>query len=71
MNEIYKLSTEYIALSDLLKSCSVCSSGGEAKHYIAEGNVAVNGVQELRKTCKIRAGQVVSGQGFTIKVVAA
>ncbi|RBB96584.1 RNA-binding S4 domain-containing protein, partial [Pseudomonas sp. MWU12-2115] len=51
MNEIYKLSTEYIALCDLLKSCSVCSSGGEAKHYIAEGNVAVNGVQELRKTC--------------------
>ncbi|WP_193394348.1 RNA-binding S4 domain-containing protein, partial [Aquitalea magnusonii] len=32
------------ALCDLLKSCSVCSSGGEAKHFIAEGNVAVNGV---------------------------
>ncbi|HJV07974.1 RNA-binding S4 domain-containing protein [Paludibacterium denitrificans] len=71
MNETYQLRTDYIALCDLLKTCSVCDSGGAAKHFIAEGHVMVDGQQELRKTCKIRVGQVVSGDGFTIHVVAA
>lgn len=39
-----------------------------AKHLIAEGMVLVDGSVELRKTCKIRTGQVVSGEGFTIHV---
>ncbi|MCW3481152.1 RNA-binding S4 domain-containing protein [Neisseriaceae bacterium JH1-16] len=71
MNETFELNSEYIALCDLLKLCSVASSGGEAKHFIAEGNVQVDGQVELRKTCKIRPGQTVSGDGFTIRVVAA
>jgi len=70
MNETFSLRNDYIALCDLLKTCSVCSSGGEAKHFIAEGNVAVDGVQELRKTCKIRVGQQVRAEGMTITVVA-
>jgi ribosome-associated protein len=49
----------------------VCDTGGMAKHFIAEGNVLVDGQVELRKTNKIRVGQLVSGDGFTIKVVAA
>ncbi|MCP1293107.1 MULTISPECIES: RNA-binding S4 domain-containing protein [Chromobacterium] len=71
MNETFELSGEYIALCDLLKICNVCDSGGAAKHFIAEGNVRVDGQEELRKTCKIRAGQQVSGEGFSIRVVAA
>lgn len=71
MNEIYELSGDYIPLCDLLKTCGVCDTGGMAKHFIAEGNVLVDGQVELRKTNKIRIGQLVSGDGFTIKVVAA
>ncbi|MBP4046185.1 RNA-binding S4 domain-containing protein [Chromobacterium violaceum] len=71
MKETYQLSGEYIALCDLLKACNVCHSGGAAKHFIAEGNVSVNGQVELRKTCKIRAGQQVSGDGFLIVIEAA
>lgn len=70
MNETFELNGEYIALCDLLKICNVCDSGGAAKHFIAEGNVRVDGQVELRKTCKIRAGQQVSGDGFTIRVAA-
>ena len=65
------LKNEYIALCDLLKVCGVCDSGGAAKHFIAEGNVSVDGQIELRKTCKIRVGQTVSGAGFAVKVCAA
>lgn len=65
------LKNDYIALCDLLKICGVCDSGGAAKHYIAEGNVQVDGMVERRKTCKIRPGQTVSGEGFEISVASA
>lgn len=48
-----------IALNDLLKITGSCESGGRAKTVIAEGKVKVDGRIELRKTCKIRNGQVV------------
>ncbi|MFF5211522.1 RNA-binding S4 domain-containing protein [Streptosporangium sp. NPDC000396] len=71
MNETFELETDYIPLCDLLKYCAVTDTGGQAKHFIAEGNVMVDGEVELRKTCKIRAGQVVTGDGFEIRVIAA
>lgn len=46
-------------------------AGGAGKALVASGAVSVDGAQELRKTCKIRAGQTVSGDGFTIRVVGA
>lgn len=71
MNETFSLDTDYIPLCDLLKYCGVADTGGQAKHFIAEGNVLVDGEVELRKTCKIRDGQVVTGDGFEIRVLAA
>ncbi|MEU0516541.1 RNA-binding S4 domain-containing protein [Streptosporangium sp. NPDC006007] len=70
MNETFELETDYIPLCDLLKYCAVTDTGGQAKHFIAEGNVMVDGEVELRKTRKIRAGQVVAGDGFEIHVIA-
>ncbi|MEU7898794.1 RNA-binding S4 domain-containing protein [Nonomuraea sp. NPDC049152] len=64
----FELNSDYIPLCDLLKYCGVTETGGMAKHLIAEGMVLVDGEVELRKTCKIRSGQVVSGDGFTIHV---
>ncbi|HUR02185.1 MAG TPA: RNA-binding S4 domain-containing protein [Nonomuraea sp.] len=64
----FELRSEYIPLCDLLKYCGVTETGGMAKHLIAEGLVSVDGEVELRKTCKIRAGQVVTGDGFSIRV---
>ena len=71
MREIFELDTDFIALCDLLKYCAVTETGGTAKLYIADGNVRVDGEVEFRKRCKIRAGQVVSGDGFEIRVRAA
>jgi ribosome-associated protein len=50
---------DHIALDALLKSTGLAQSGGAAKALIGEGRVQVDGRQELRKACKIRAGQVV------------
>ena len=64
----FELRSDYIPLCDLLKYCGVTETGGMAKHLIAEGMVSVDGEVELRKTCKIRTGQVVTGEGFSIRV---
>ncbi|NUW44292.1 RNA-binding S4 domain-containing protein [Nonomuraea rhodomycinica] len=64
----FELRSEYIPLCDLLKYCGITETGGMAKHLVAEGMVLVDGEVELRKTAKIRSGQVVSGEGFTIQV---
>jgi len=61
---------EYITLDALLKATGQASSGGAAKAMVAEGKIEVDGQQELRKTCKLRTGQVVSLAGARIRLVA-
>ena len=65
------MKTEYIALCDLLKTEGIAESGGQGKAMVAEGIVTVDGEIELRKTAKIRAGQVIECLGQTIKVLTA
>jgi ribosome-associated protein len=67
--ETYKLAQDYIPLCDLLKVASTHLSGGEAKFVISQGKVRVDGVVELRKKCKIRAGSQVVFGGVVICVV--
>lgn len=64
----FQLKGEFIALCDLLKIEGIAGSGGQGKAFVAEGLVRVDGEIELRKTAKIRAGQVVECMGQTIKV---
>ena len=51
---------EFITLDRLLKACGIAPSGGAAKTMVAEGKVQVDGQDELRKSAKLRPGQVVS-----------
>ena len=60
---------EYITLDALLKATGLAPSGGVAKMMIAQGEVTVDGRTELRKTCKIRAGQVVGAGGSEVVVI--
>lgn len=56
----FELRGEFIALDALLKATGLAPSGGSARMLITDGQVLVDGQAELRKTCKIRAGQRVS-----------
>jgi ribosome-associated protein len=67
----FPLRGEHITLDALLKATGLAPSGGIAKMMIADGLVQVDGRDELRKTCKIRAGQVVSLAGARIEVLPA
>ena len=62
----FELEGEYVELNQLLKLCGVVDSGGAGKALVASGAVRVDGAVELRKTCKIRAGQVVEAEGVRI-----
>lgn len=53
----FSLDCEHVELHHLLKLTGVC--------------VTVDGVIELRKTCKIRSGQTVRIEDITIRVIAA
>jgi len=56
----FHLQGEYVELNQLLKLVGVCDSGGAGKMLVASGDVSVDGHAELRKTCKIRSGSVVT-----------
>ncbi len=67
----FVITGEYIELHSLLKVVGVCDSGGAGKRIVADGQVFVDGQVELRKACKIRAGQVVTLGDICIRVLAA
>ncbi|MFC4762708.1 RNA-binding S4 domain-containing protein [Dyella koreensis] len=67
----FELDRDHVELNQLLKLVGLCDSGGAGKAIVASGAVYVDGQQELRKTCKIHAGQVVQLDDVTIHVFAA
>jgi ribosome-associated protein len=69
MNEFSLDGRDYIALCDLLKRTGLCENGGHAKAVISEGHVKVDGAQELKKRCKIIAGNTIAFNGESIKVL--
>jgi ribosome-associated protein len=66
----FELRGEYIALDALLKATGLAPSGGSARQMIVAGEVRVDGQVELRKTAKMRAGQLVRMGDAQVKVVA-
>jgi ribosome-associated protein len=66
----FQLRGEFIELCNLLKLTGVADSGGAGKALVAEGVVSVDGHIELRKTAKIRAGQLVELGDVEIRVIA-
>ncbi|MDQ6620561.1 MAG: RNA-binding S4 domain-containing protein [Pseudomonadota bacterium] len=65
----FQLVDAYIELHQLLKLTGICDSGGAGKALVAAGVVKVDGALELRKTCKIRAGQTVRVKTAEIRVL--
>lgn len=64
----FELRGDHIALDALLKATALAHSGGAAKALIADGEVTVDGQTELRKTCKIRAGQEVVVESAHVRI---
>ncbi|MFL6673930.1 MAG: RNA-binding S4 domain-containing protein [Massilia sp.] len=56
----FELTSEFVELNQLLKLVGLVDSGGAGKNMVASGVVSVDGKKELRKTAKIRSGQIVT-----------
>lgn len=65
----FELDRDFVELNQLLKLTGLCDSGGAGKALVASGVVSVDGAIELRKTCKIRAGQSVRIADAEIRVI--
>lgn len=65
----FELDRDHVELNQLLKLVGICDSGGAGKALVASGAVSVDGAVELRKTCKVRAGSLVTVDDIEIHVV--
>ena len=63
-----KITTEYITLQQLLKIEDIISSGGEAKYFLAENEVYVNGELEIRRGRKLYPNDVIKVLGKEFKI---
>lgn len=63
------ISTQYVTLSQFLKLATLIDSGGQAKWFLEEYDVYVNGELERRRGRKIVAGDVVKCGKTTIHCV--
>lgn len=68
MKEI-KINTDFIKLDAFLKWCGIASSGSEAKIYIQEGLVLVNGEICTQRGKKLRINDYISFEDEEYKII--
>ena len=62
--------TEFIKLDSLLKFAGLCDTGGFAKELVQQGAVRVNGSVCTMRGKKIRPGDAVTVDKYTVRVTA-
>lgn len=63
------ITSEYIKLDQFLKLADITGSGGEARIFISENTILVNGEKENRRGRKIRPNDTVNIGGQIYKVI--
>lgn len=56
LNKAIIIRSDYITLSQLLKFADIISSGGQAKDFLANNSIIINGVADNRRGRKLRVG---------------
>jgi len=61
--------SEYITLGQFLKLAGIIETGGEAKSFLAENEVKIDGEVDNRRGRKLRGGEIVEvlGQKYEIR----
>jgi ribosome-associated protein len=59
---------DFIELYKLLKAVNLVATGGHAKLVIENGEVFLNGIQELRKRAKIKDKDIVEYDGHQVVI---
>ena len=69
MIEKVYINTEFIKLDQFMKFAGMVYTGGDAKGFIQDGEVKVNGEVCTQRGKKLRAGDVISFNGDDFVVV--
>lgn len=71
MKEIEEITitTEYITLGQFLKFAGVVDRGSDAKSFLLEADIRVDGEKENRRGRKLRGGETVDVNGRLYKIV--
>ena len=64
-----EINTEIIKLDSFLKWCGAASLGSEAKIYVQEGEVKVNGQVCTQRGKKLKSGDIVELHGEVYKII--
>ena len=67
--EQVKIKTEYIQLQSFLKFKGIAETGGQAKEFIQDGIIRVNGEVCTARGKKIRPGDVVTAFATDYKII--
>ncbi|SPJ42719.1 conserved hypothetical protein [Leuconostoc carnosum] len=70
MTKNVKITTEYITLTQLLKEENIISSGGQAKYYLMDFPVMLNGEEENRRGKKLYDHDqiIIDGETYVIEL---
>ena len=63
-----KITTEFITLQQFLKMNDIISYGGEAKYFVKENEILVNGEKEDRRGRKLYPGDEVKVNGKKYRI---
>lgn len=63
------ITTEYITLGQFLKLADIIKSGGEAKLFLAQNQVLIDGELDNRRGRKLRGGEVVEIDGEKFEII--
>ena len=63
------INTDYITLGQFLKLADIIQSGGEAKSFLAQNEVEIDGQSDKRRGRKLRGGEIIDilGRKYEIK----
>ncbi len=64
-----KISTEFVTLGKFLKLANLIQTGGEAKFYLKENKVVVDGEEDNRRGRKLYSGNIVEVENQTFEIV--
>ncbi len=63
-----EITTDYLKLEQLLKIADIVSSGGEAKLFLQENEILVNGEEEHRRGRKLYPGDLIAIAGKVYEI---
>ena len=63
------ISTEFVTLGQFLKLANLIQTGGEAKMYLQEHEVRINGEVDNRRGRKLYGGMIVEVENQSFKIV--